>query len=105
MMFVGTLFVINSLDSLIRLYTDNLNLTPKRLGKSKYIFLNVLSLSMLALMYNFDFLEIEWIGAIVIGLVVSCLIYIVATKRNIVTNIKSSPAENNLDFDKVNAID
>ncbi|MFQ3362250.1 MAG: glycine betaine transporter [Woeseiaceae bacterium] len=47
----------------------------------------------------------EWIGAIVIGLVVSCLIYIFATKLNIVSNIKSSPAENNLDFDKVNAID
>jgi choline-glycine betaine transporter len=105
MVFVGTLFVINSLDSLIRLYTDNLNFTPKRLGKSKYIILNILSLSGLTLMYNYDFLEIEWIGAIVIGLVVSCLIYIFATKRNIVSNIKSSPAENNLDFDKVNAID
>ena len=105
MMFVGTLFVINSLDSLIRLYTDNLNLTPKRLGKSKYIILNILSLSVLTLMYNYDFLEIEWVGAIVIGLVVSCLIYIFTTKRNIVSNIKGSPAENDLNYDKINAID
>jgi hypothetical protein len=105
MVFVGTLFVINSLDSLIRLYTDNLNFTPKRLGKSKYIILNILSLSGLTLMYNYDFLEIEWVGAIVIGLVVSCLIYIFTTKRNIVSNIKGSPAENDLNYDKINAID
>ena len=105
MMFVGTLFVINSLDSLIRLYTDNLDITPKRLGKRKYLSLNILSLSALALMYNFNFLEIEWVGAVVIALVVSCLIHIILSKRNIVNEINSSPADNTLDFNKVNNID
>ena len=105
MMFVGTLFVINSLDSLIRLYTDNLNITPKRLGKRKYLALNILSLSGLALMYNFNFLEIEWVGAVVIALVVFCLINIIMTKRNTVNRINSSPVENTLDFNKINSID
>ena len=105
MMFVGTLFVIISLDSLIRLYTDNLDITPKRLGKRKYLSLNILSLSALALMYNFNFLEIEWVGAVVIALVVSCLIHIILSKRNIVNEINSSPADNTLDFNKVNNID
>ena len=105
MMFVGTLFVINSLDSLIRLYTDNLDITPKRLGKRKYLSLNILSLSALALMYNFNFLEIEWVGAVVIALVVSCLIHIILSKRNIVNEINSSPADNTLDFNKVNNFD
>ena len=34
---MGIIFVINSFDSLIRLYTDNLNLTAKRFGTIAYI--------------------------------------------------------------------
>ncbi|MDE0743708.1 MAG: BCCT family transporter [Woeseiaceae bacterium] len=104
MVFVGTLFVINSLDSLIRLYTDNINLTPKRLGRKKYIVLNVASLCALTLMYTIDFLEIEWIGAIVVALFAACLIYIFATKFNIVRQIDSSPIENELNYKKVEPI-
>jgi glycine betaine transporter len=37
MVAVGILFVINSLDSLIRLYSDNLGLTARRLGTSTYV--------------------------------------------------------------------
>jgi choline-glycine betaine transporter len=103
MMFVGTLFVINSLDSLIRLYTDNLNLTPKKLGLKKYISLNIASLSVLTMLYNFEFLQIEWIGAIVIAMFLGCLINILLTKYKVVNNIKSSPLENKLDFSKVDS--
>tara|TARA_Y100001947_G_C10200341_1_gene244704 strand:+ start:185 stop:661 length:477 start_codon:yes stop_codon:yes gene_type:complete len=103
MMFVGTLFVINSLDSLIRLYTDNLNLTPQNLGQKKYILLNIVSLSILTLLYNFEFLKIEWIGAIVIAMFLACLINILFTKLTIVNDIKSSPSENKLDFNKVDS--
>ena len=37
MVVVGVIFVINSLDSLIRLYTQNLDLTPVRFGRPVYI--------------------------------------------------------------------
>ena len=49
MIVVGITFVINSLDSLIRLYTDNLSLTVERFGKLKYIAGNVAALFALAL--------------------------------------------------------
>ena len=103
MMFVGTLFVINSLDSLIRLYTDNLNLTPKNLGLKKYISLNIISLSVLTMLYNFEFLKIEWIGAIVIAMFLACLLNILFTKYKEVSGIKSSPPENHLDFSKADS--
>ncbi|WP_352311769.1 hypothetical protein, partial [Psychrobacter sp. W2-37-MNA-CIBAN-0211] len=67
MVFVGIVFVINSLDSLIRLYTDNLNLTVKRFGKFKYIAMNVVALSLLTLLFKLEFLQIQWVGALVIG--------------------------------------
>lgn len=86
MVVVGIIFVINSLDSLIRLYTDNLNLTVSRLGKSKYIILNIIALSLLTLLFKLDFLEIQWVGALVIGLFFACFAYIVTTK---LTDIKS----------------
>ena len=104
MMFVGTLFVINSLDSLIRLYTDNLNITTKKLGTRNYLLINIFSLCVLTLMYNFEFLQIEWIGAIVAGLFIACICFILLNKFKIVNQIDSSPIENKLDFDKVKSI-
>jgi glycine betaine transporter len=68
MVVVGVVFVINSLDSLIRLYTVNLNLTMKTIGKSYYIIGNWLAIFGLILLYQFTPLEIEWIGLIVIGI-------------------------------------
>ena len=55
-------------------------------------------------MYTIDFLEIEWIGAIVVALFAACLIYIFATKFNIVRQIDSSPIENELNYKKVESI-
>ena len=81
-----------------------MNLTPKRLGRKKYIVLNVGSLCVLTLMYTIDFLEIEWIGAIVVALFAACLIYIFATKFSIVRQIDSSPIENELNYKKVESI-
>lgn len=68
MVFVGVIFVINSLDSLIRLYTDNLNLTVERLSKPVYVIGNWGVMFGLILLYQFTPLQIEWIGLIVIGL-------------------------------------
>ena len=68
MIVVGVLFVINSLDSLIRLYTTNLNLEVKRLGKLGYIAGNWVVLCALVLLYQFTPLKIEWVGLVVIVL-------------------------------------
>jgi choline-glycine betaine transporter len=68
MVVVGVIFVINSLDSLVRLYTTNLGLTVQRLGRWKYIAANWIALCGLILLYQFTPLQIEWIGLIVIGL-------------------------------------
>ena len=71
MVFVGVIFVINSLDSLTRLYTDNLQLTVDKFGRSKYVLMHWALLYSLILFYQFTPLEIEWIGLVVIGLYVA----------------------------------
>lgn len=79
MIIVGIIFVVNSLDSLIRLYTQNLGLTVNRLGIGRYIALNWLALFSLVLLYQFTPLEIEWVGLIVIGLYAA--VYVLVFKR------------------------
>ncbi len=101
MVFVGTTFVINSLDSLVRLYTDNLNLTVKRFGKTKYFIGNVALLSGLTLLFKLDFLQIQWVGALAIGLILGCFGYILLAHYRKVVEIKNSPKENKIDFNKI----
>ncbi len=79
MIVVGVIFVVNSLDSLIRLYTRNLNLTVDRLGLKKYITGNWAALFGLVLLYQFTPLEIEWVGVVVIGLYAA--VYALTFKR------------------------
>ena len=101
MVFVGVVFVINSLDSLIRLYTDNLNITVARLGKANYIALNVLALSLLTLLFKLNFLQIQWVGALVIALFFGCFAFIMSKRFKSVTTITTSPKENKIDFTKI----
>lgn len=101
MVVVGITFVINSLDSLIRLYTDNLNLTTQRLGKAKYIIGNFVLLCILTLLFKLDFLEIQWVGAIVIFIYFACFAYIMLYKRKEVAAINSSPEGRSLDFNAI----
>ncbi|WP_293678715.1 BCCT family transporter [uncultured Phenylobacterium sp.] len=68
MIAVGVLFVVNSLDSLIRLYSDNLNLTTRRLGTPAYVASHWLLMCVLVLAFQLTPLRIEWIGLVVIGL-------------------------------------
>jgi choline-glycine betaine transporter len=105
MVIVGVTFVINSLDSLVRLYTDNLNLTVERFGKVKYFLGNLVLLSGLTLLFKLDFLEIQWVGALAIGLIFSCFGYLMMTKYKKVTNIEQSPKENEIDFTKIELAD
>jgi choline-glycine betaine transporter len=101
MAIVGITFVINSLDSLIRLYTDNLNLTVSRLGTVKYFVGNLVALSLLTLLFELDFLQIQWVGAVVIGLFFSSFGYILFKRFNVVSKIECSPKENKIDFNKI----
>lgn len=104
MVVVGTTFVINSLDSLIRLYTDNLSITVRRVGRVPYIVGNVVVLSVLAISFQSQWLKIEWIGTVVIGLYLACIAFIFLTKRREVLAITSSPEENILDFEKIESV-
>ncbi|WP_299082716.1 BCCT family transporter [uncultured Paraglaciecola sp.] len=99
MVTVGILFVVNSLDSLIRLYTDNLNLTVNRMGITPYFVGNLVILSGLILLFTLDFLQIQWVGAVVIGLMFSCLAYICVKHFSTLRQINSSPKENIQSFE------
>ena len=79
MVVVGVIFVINSLDSLIRLYTQNLGFTTQRFGRVQYVAGNWLVLIALVMLYRFTPLKIEWIGLIVIGIYVAT--YVLAFQR------------------------
>ncbi|MGR7921590.1 BCCT family transporter [Zobellella denitrificans] len=68
MVVVGVIFVINSLDSLIRLYTSNLNLEPGRIGLPAYVAGNWVLMFGLVLLFQFTPLKIEWVGTVVIFL-------------------------------------
>lgn len=105
MVVVGVTFVINSLDSLIRLYSDNLNITPQRFGLAAYVVGNVVVLSGLVLLFKLNWLQIQWVGALVIGIYVACIAYIMLRKRQQVSAIRTSPEENLLDFHKVEEVD
>jgi glycine betaine transporter len=101
MISVGVLMVVNSLDSLIRLYTDNLGLTARRLGLRNYFLCNVFALCALTLLFRLDFLQIQWVGALVISMYFACFAYIVLRKWAVVAAISAAPPENRLEFDKI----
>ena len=83
MVIIGVVFVINSLDSLLRLYVDNLQLTSTRMGKIRYFVLHSATLGVLVALFNLDFLKIEWIGAFVIAVMVYCVGYSYLKLRSI----------------------
>ncbi|GAB1100302.1 MAG: hypothetical protein Sw2LagPseu_18500 [Shewanella algae] len=105
MVMVGITFVVNSLDSLIRLYTDNLGLTVARLGKRNYLLGNIAVMVLLTLLFQLDFLEIQWVGALAIGLIFACAGYMLLTKLKTLGRIQGSPKENTIDFNKIELAD
>jgi len=104
MVVVGITFVINSLDSLIRLYSDNLDMTTAKLGRWKYIVGNLIALCALTMLFKLNFLQIQWVGALVILLYFACFGYILFAKRREVAAIDSSPEGRSLDFDKIEEV-
>jgi choline-glycine betaine transporter len=83
MIVVGVTFVINSLDSLIRLYTQNLDLTVDRFGTVPYVAGNWLALCSLVLLYQFTPLKIEWVGLVVIGLYAAVYVLVFRRRREL----------------------
>jgi len=91
MVIVGIVFVINSFDSLIRLYTDNMGMSAKKLGTLPYIAGNVVLLFALTLLFQSQWLQIQWVGTIVIGIYVACVLFIFLKHRKDVAAIYSMP--------------
>jgi len=83
MVTVGIIFVINSLDSLTRLYTDNLNLTVSKLGLGKYIALHWSLIFGLVILYQFTPLKIEWVGLLVIAMYVSVYVLVCRKRKQL----------------------
>ncbi|MEQ9362591.1 MAG: hypothetical protein RIF32_00020, partial [Leptospirales bacterium] len=79
-------------------------LTTKRYGKLAYIAGNVTVLFVLTLLFQSQWLQIEWIGAIVVGIYFACLIFIVSTKGRNVLAIDSAPEGRTLDFHKIDSV-
>lgn len=86
MIVVGVTFVINSLDSLIRLYTQNLDLTVDRFGTVAYVAGNWLALCSLVLLYQFTPLKIEWVGLVVIGIYAAVYVLVFKRRRELVAS-------------------
>ena len=68
MMGVGIMFVVNSLDSLTRLYTQNIGLTVEAVGTGRYVVANWAILFALVLAFQFTPFKIEWVGLVVVGI-------------------------------------
>ena len=79
MIFVGIVFVVNSLDSLIRLYSANLGWSREALGDRTYYPLHFLLQFLLVVAYFFTPFEIQWVGLIVAGLY--AVIYVLILQR------------------------
>ena len=89
MIIVGVMFVINSLDSLTRLYTENLNLGVERFGRMRYIAMHWSALFGLVLLYQFTPLQIEWIGLVVITMFV-CIAGLIFIRRKSLTGARAA---------------
>ncbi len=76
-------------------------MTAERLGRANYVVFNFLALVGLTMLFQLDFLKIQWVGALVIALYFACFAYILTKKRAEVMAIKASPKENILDFRKI----
>ena len=84
MVTVGVIFVVNSLDSLTRLYSESLRLTVERFGVRLYVVLHWALLFALILLYQFTPLKIEWIGLVVIAIYAAIYWLTFRNRKNLV---------------------
>ncbi len=90
MLSVGVLFVVNSVDSLIRLYSENLGLTVQRLGSLRYVLGHMVLMMGLVGLYQLTPLKIEWIGLVVIGLFATTLGLLVRKRAELPSSLTAS---------------
>jgi hypothetical protein len=83
MVTVGIVFVVNSLDSLIRLYTHNIEFTVTKFGAAQYVAGNWAMLATLVLLFQFTPLKIEWIGLVVVGLYSAIYFLLIKRRREL----------------------
>ena len=79
MFFVGVVFVVNSLDSLIRLYSANLGWSRERLGSAAYYPLHFTLQFLLVVAYVYTPFQIQWVGLVVVGIYLAT--YILMAQR------------------------
>jgi choline-glycine betaine transporter len=84
MIFVGIVFVINSLDSLIRLYSANLGIDRPRLGNAMYYPLHFGLQAALVLAYFYTPFEIQWVGLVVVA-IYAMVFGFIALRRRVLT--------------------
>ncbi|MEM1402736.1 MAG: BCCT family transporter [Pseudomonadota bacterium] len=87
MVTVGVIFVVNSLDSLTRLYSENLRLTVDRFGWALYVTVHWALLFTLILLYQFTPLKIEWIGLVVIAIYAAVYWLTFQHRKSLMTSI------------------
>ena len=75
-----------------------------QVNRGDHIIGNVVVLSLLTMLFQLDFLKIQWVGALVIGLFFICAGYMAVTKARKVSNIEASPKENKIDFTKIETL-
>ena len=90
MVVVGVIFVINSLDSLIRLYTQNIGFTTEKAGYPVYVAANWLMLMTLILLFRFTPLEIEWIGLVVVGIYAAVYVLVLQRRNDLAENVPAA---------------
>ena len=66
---------------------------------------NIVLLSALTLLFKLNFLQIQWVGALAIGLILGCFGYMLLTHYRKVADIEHSPKENKIDFTKIELMD
>ena len=97
MVLVGIIFVINSLDSLTRLYTTNLKISVESLGWGRYVALNWVLIFCLILSFQFTPLKIEWIGLVVIGIYAVVYTKVIQQRKSLFKAEKLSSENINLE--------
>jgi glycine betaine transporter len=91
MISVGIVFVINSLDSLIRLYAANLDWSRPRLGTPLYYSLHFLLQLVLVVAYFFTPFEIQWVGLVVVGIYGTTYVVIMRRMRRLDGLVATAP--------------
>ena len=91
MVAVGIVFVVNSLDSLMRLYSSNLDIDIERLGRKVYFPLHFTIQIALVMAYQFTPFRIEWVGVIVILLYGAVYVVIYRQKHEIGSHVRAVP--------------